>query len=174
MQVVGDGHGGACICGERECSVQRRHQKLCEEAPSPFLTPRAATRMHDGRARRGAPVGYLNAGTIEFLLGRAGEFFFMEMNTRLQVEHPVTEEVTGLDLVRTQLRLAAGRPLPRQGVIALEGHAFEFRLNAEDPRRGFAPSPGRLTRVPAAARAGACGSTRTPTRATSCRRTTTR
>jgi acetyl-CoA carboxylase biotin carboxylase subunit len=146
VQVVGDGLGGALVLGDRECSVQRRHQKLCEEAPSPFLAPETRRRMHEASLEAVRRTRYRNAGTIEFLVSDAQEFFFMEMNTRLQVEHPVTEEVTGIDLVRLQLAIAAGEPLPLDGIAPSTGHAFEFRLNAEDPARGFTPSPGRLSR----------------------------
>jgi acetyl-CoA carboxylase, biotin carboxylase subunit len=146
VQVLGDGEGGALVLGERECSVQRRHQKLLEESPSPFLSDEARTRLYDAALGAVRATRYRNAGTIECLLGGDQSFYFMEMNTRLQVEHPVSEEVTGIDLVRSQLQLAAGGSLPAQGIAPTHGHAIEFRVNAEDPARGFMPSPGPLRR----------------------------
>ena len=146
VQVLGDGRGGALVLGDRECSVQRRHQKLMEEGPSPFLTAETRARMHEAALEAVRSTRYLNAGTIEFLVGHDQHFYFMEMNTRLQVEHPVTEEITSVDLVREQLRIAAGAPLLAEGVYPTAGHAFEFRLNAENPARGFLPSPGHLAR----------------------------
>jgi acetyl-CoA carboxylase biotin carboxylase subunit len=146
VQVLGDGAGGALLVGERECSVQRRHQKLLEESPSPFLHEDARAKLYAAALAAVRATAYRNAGTIECLLGGDQSFYFMEMNTRLQVEHPVSEEVTGIDLVRTQLRLAMGEPLPRQGISPTRGHAIEFRVNAEDPARGFMPSPGTLQR----------------------------
>jgi len=145
MQIVADEHGNVVHFGERECSVQRRHQKLIEEAPSPALTPKLREKMGKVAIEAMKRIGYNNVGTIEFLLDENGDFFFMEMNTRIQVEHPVTEQVTGIDLLKEQIRLAAGEKLGRtQKDIKLEGHAIEFRINAEDPVT-FAPSPGRIT-----------------------------
>jgi acetyl-CoA carboxylase biotin carboxylase subunit len=146
FQLFGDGEGNLVHLGERECSVQRNHQKLIEEAPSPFLSE--AQRRHIGAlaVRGAASIGYLNAGTMEFLFDQDGTFYFMEMNTRIQVEHPVTEEVTGLDLVKEQIRVAAGERLSRsQDEIEWHGHAIECRINAEDPDNGFRPSPGTVT-----------------------------
>lgn len=143
VQVIADRYGRAMHLGERECSLQRRHQKVLEEAPSPGLSPEERERILPLVADVVARSGYRNAGTVEMLLDASGKLWFMEMNTRLQVEHPVTEAVTGVDLVEWQLRVAANEPLPTRP-IAFEGHALELRINAEDPDQGFRPSPGRV------------------------------
>ncbi|MFS0735542.1 acetyl-CoA carboxylase biotin carboxylase subunit [Sphingomonas sp. 1P06PA] len=141
FQIFGDGNGNAIHLGERDCSLQRRHQKVLEEAPSPVISAAQRSEMGDRVAKAMADMGYRGAGTIEFLYEN-GEFYFIEMNTRLQVEHPVTEAITGLDLVREQIRIADGKPLTlRQEDVVFRGHAIECRINAEDPRT-FAPSPG--------------------------------
>jgi len=143
IQILGDRHGSIVQLGERECSIQRRHQKLIEESPSPALTPQLRAQMGEAAVRGAASIGYEGAGTIEFLLGADGSFYFMEMNTRIQVEHPVTEEVTRLDLIKAQIAVAAGDPLPwKQEEIVLSGHALECRINAERPDQNFQPSPG--------------------------------
>ncbi|WP_026414890.1 acetyl/propionyl/methylcrotonyl-CoA carboxylase subunit alpha [Actinomadura oligospora] len=147
IQVFADAHGNAVHLGERECSLQRRHQKIIEEAPSPLLTPDARARMGESAVAAARAVGYVGAGTVEYIVSadHPDEYYFMEMNTRLQVEHPVTELVTGLDLVELQLRAAAGEPLPfDQSAVELKGHAVEARVYAEDPARGFLPTGGRV------------------------------
>jgi acetyl-CoA carboxylase, biotin carboxylase subunit len=146
IQVLCDSFGGVLTCGERECSIQRRHQKLVEESPSPALDAALREEMEAAAERACVHIGYRNAGTFEFLVGPDGSFSFIELNARLQVEHPVTEVVTGLDLVREQLRIAAGERLALTGRAPRSGHAIEVRINAEDPSRGFAPAPGTLSR----------------------------
>ncbi len=144
IQVFGDTHGRFVHLGERECSIQRRHQKLVEEAPCPVLTDELREEMGSAAVRAAEAIDYTGAGTVEFLLDADGSFYFIEMNTRIQVEHPVTEVVTGFDLVKEQIQVAAGQPLSFPEEIEMKGHAIEFRINAEDPARNFQPSPGRI------------------------------
>ncbi len=145
IQVFGDMHGRVMHFGERDCSIQRRHQKLVEEAPSPALTPELRSEMGDAAVRAAKAIDYVGAGTVEFLLDTDGSFYFMEMNTRIQVEHPVTEVTTGVDLLKEQIRVAAGEALTAPDDIPHQRHAIEFRINAEDPDRNFAPGPGTIT-----------------------------
>jgi acetyl-CoA carboxylase, biotin carboxylase subunit len=146
IQVLCDADGGVLTLGERECSIQRRHQKLIEESPSPALDEPTRESMETVVARACRAISYLNAGTFEFLVGPDRSYYFIELNARLQVEHPVSEAVTGIDIVREQLRIAAGEQLHVTGRAARRGHALEIRLNAEDPSRGFAPAPGVIER----------------------------
>jgi acetyl-CoA carboxylase, biotin carboxylase subunit len=146
MQILADEHGNTVYLGERECSLQRRHQKVVEEAPSPVVDPDMRKRMGEVAVRVAQSAGYTNAGTVEFLVDPQKNFYFLEMNTRLQVEHPVTELITGLDLVHLQIRIAAGEKLPfTQEAVVLRGHAIECRIYAEDPDNNYFPSPGKIT-----------------------------
>lgn len=146
MQILADTHGNAVHLYERDCSIQRRHQKLVEEAPSPAMTPELREAMGVAALKAVRAVNYVNAGTVEFLLDTDGKFYFMEMNTRVQVEHCITEQVTGVDIVKEQIRIAAGEPMRHktQAEIVLRGHAIEFRINAEDPSHNFRPNPGLI------------------------------
>ena len=145
VQILGDRDGNLIYLGERDCSIQRRHQKLIEEAPSPVLTAKQRDKIGTAAVRLAKAAGYYNAGTVEFILDREGNFYFIEVNARILVEHPVTELVTGIDLIQEQLRLASGEPLGmRQKDIQVKGHAIECRINAEDPERDFQPSPGTI------------------------------
>lgn len=153
-QVIADSHGNTVVLGTRDCSLQRRNQKLVEEAPAPFITDEQRGRIHDAAHAICAEAGYTGAGTVEFLLSQNGVISFLEVNTRLQVEHPVTEETTGVDIVIEQLRIADGLPLSVTQTPEPRGHAFEFRINAEDPGRGFLPTPGLITRFRAPAGPG--------------------
>ena len=146
VQILMDEYGNGVYLGERDCSVQRRHQKVIEEAPSPAVTPEIRRRLGEAALAGAKSVGYANAGTIEFLLDKNGRFFFMEMNTRIQVEHPVTEMITGTDLIKEQIKIASGAKLSfQQSDIVIRGHAIECRINAEDPAYNFRPSPGKIT-----------------------------
>jgi acetyl-CoA carboxylase biotin carboxylase subunit len=144
MQVLADSHGNAVHLYERDCSIQRRHQKLIEEAPSPAMTPELREAMGEAAMKAVRAVDYVNAGTVEFLLDTDGRFYFMEMNTRVQVEHCITEQITGVDIIKEQIRIAAGEPMRHatQDKIIKRGHAIEFRINAEDPAHNFRPHPG--------------------------------
>jgi acetyl-CoA carboxylase biotin carboxylase subunit len=145
FQIMGDKHGNVIHLGERDCSVQRRHQKLIEEAPSPAVTPKLRENMGRDAVAGAKAIDYVGAGTIEMLLDTDGKYYFMEMNTRIQVEHPVTEMLTGVDLVKEQIRVAAGEKLSVKEMPPLRGHVIECRVNAEDPGRNFQPSPGKIT-----------------------------
>jgi acetyl-CoA carboxylase biotin carboxylase subunit len=145
FQILGDRHGSIMHLGERDCSVQRRHQKLIEEAPSPAMTPKLREEMGNAAVAGSKAINYVGAGTIEMLLDADGKYYFMEMNTRIQVEHPVTEMLTGIDIVKEQIRVAAGEKLSFKALPPLRGHVIECRVNAEDPARNFQPSPGKIT-----------------------------
>lgn len=146
IQIVGDQFGTVCHLSERDCSIQRRHQKLCEETPSPALTPELRERMGTAAIKGAAAIKYEGAGTIEFLVDKNGDFYFMEMNTRIQVEHPITEEVTDFDLIKEQIKVAAGIPISGKNYVP-KIYALECRINAEDPANGFRPSPGKITNL---------------------------
>ena len=146
FQILADSYGNVIHLGERDCSIQRRHQKLLEEAPSPALTPELREKMGSAAVRAAQAISYIGAGTVEFLLDQSGNFYFMEMNTRIQVEHPVTEMIVGLDLIAEQIRIAQGEKLNlTQDQVQLRGHAIECRINAEDPDHNFRPNPGRIS-----------------------------
>ncbi|MBD1809305.1 acetyl-CoA carboxylase biotin carboxylase subunit [Microcoleus sp. FACHB-SPT15] len=146
FQILADSYGNVIHLGERDCSIQRRHQKLLEEAPSPALTPELREKMGTAAVMAAKSINYVGAGTVEFLLDASGAFYFMEMNTRIQVEHPVTEMITGLDLIAEQIRVAQGEKLQlTQDQVTLKGHAIECRINAEDPEHNFRPQPGRIS-----------------------------
>ncbi|EME31879.1 Biotin carboxylase [Galdieria sulphuraria] len=146
IQVFADKYGNAIHLGERDCSIQRRNQKLVEEAPCPVMTEELRAKMGEAAVNAAKAINYCGAGTVEFLLSAAGEFYFMEMNTRIQVEHPITEQITGIDIVQLQLQIAEGRPLPyRQSDINLKGHAIEVRVNCEEPKDNFRPVPGQVS-----------------------------
>jgi acetyl-CoA carboxylase, biotin carboxylase subunit len=146
VQIVGDQFGKVCHLSERDCSIQRRHQKLCEETPSPIMTPELREKMGIAAIKGAASIGYEGAGTIEFLVDKNNDFYFMEMNTRIQVEHPITEEVTDFDLIKEQLKVAAGIPISGKNYTP-KLFALECRINAEDPKNGFRPSPGKITNL---------------------------
>ena len=173
FQILGDTHGNVIHLGERDCSVQRRHQKLVEEAPCPVMTPELRKKMGAAAVKGAKAIDYVGAGTIEMLLDEDGSYYFMEMNTRIQVEHPVTEMITGVDLVKEQIRIAAGEKMSVTETPELRGHVIECRVNAEDPARNFQPSPGRIDvfHVPGG---NGVRSTRTPTPGIRYRHTTTR
>ena len=148
FQILADDHGNVIHLGERDCSIQRNHQKMIEESPSIALTPELREKMGEAAVKAAKAAHYTNAGTIEFLLEKNGNFYFMEMNTRIQVEHPITEEVTDLDLVKEQIRIAAGEPLSlKQEDVKISGHAIECRINAENPEKNFMPCPGMITDI---------------------------
>ncbi len=148
VQIIADHHGNAVHLWERDCSTQRRHQKIIEESPSPFLKPETRKALCDAAVRLVKEAGYTNAGTVEFIVDKDQNFYFIEVNARIQVEHPVTELVTGIDLIKQQIRVAAGEPLPwKQSEITAKGHALECRINAEDPARNFQPCPGKITQM---------------------------
>ena len=148
FQILADRYGNTVHLGERDCSIQRRHQKLIEESPAEFLSEELRARMGSAAVKAAKAAGYYSAGTIEFLVDKSGQFYFMEMNTRIQVEHPVTEMVTGIDLIRQMIRISAGEALPyRQEDITMRGHAIECRISAEDPNRGFLPCAGTVTNL---------------------------
>lgn len=146
IQIVGDSNGNACHLSERDCSIQRRHQKLVEETPSPAMTPELRSRMGAAAILAAESINYEGAGTVEFLLDKNGDFYFMEMNTRIQVEHPITEEVTDFDLIKEQIKVAAGEPVTGKEYFP-KLYAMECRINAEDPKHGFRPSPGKITNL---------------------------
>ncbi len=146
VQIIGDQFGKVCHLSERDCSIQRRHQKLCEETPSPIMTPELREKMGEAAIKGAAAISYEGAGTIEFLVDKNNDFYFMEMNTRIQVEHPITEEVTDFDLIKEQLKVAAGIPISGKNYVP-KLFALECRINAEDPKNGFRPSPGKITNL---------------------------